>query len=126
MTRKVTNKDVMKYKPMIESYIKKSVIKNWSEASISKKDQDISLGNSGLTMADIRQQLVLEVIIALQKYNPDYRTAEGRSVKESTFIYIHLFNRVSQLMKRHTQKRRGYGVWNTPLSKILGEESEED
>jgi hypothetical protein len=69
----------------------------------------------------MRQQLKMEVCIALQKYNPEYITESGRSVKESTFVYQHLFNRVGQLMKRLTKKRYGYGVWSSNLEEMLWE-----
>ena len=72
-------------------------------------------------MADIRQHLRAEVFIALTKYNPDFRTKEGRSVKESTFIFQHLFNRVGQLMKKLTKRRYGYGIWTNNLEEALWE-----
>lgn len=119
--RKLTNEDIIKYEPMIEKYIRDSVVKNWNEASTSKNQGDISLGNSGLTVNDIRQHLRAEVCVALYNFNPDYRTKEGRSVKESTFVFNHLFNRVGQLMKRLTKKRYGYGVWHSNLEETLWE-----
>lgn len=119
--RKLTDEDLKKYEPMVEKYIRDSVVKNWNEASTSKSKGDISLGNSGLTVNDIRQHLRAEVCVALQNYNPEYRTKDGRSVKESTFVFQHLFNRVGQLMKRLTKKRYGYGVWHSNLEETLWE-----
>jgi hypothetical protein len=34
--RKLTNEDIVKYEPMIEKYIRDSVVKNWNEASTLK------------------------------------------------------------------------------------------
>lgn len=123
--RVVTNEDVKKYYGMVDHYIRKNVVKNWNEASLAKGKQNVSLGNSGLTIADIRQYLLLEVVIGLQKYNPDYRTAQGLSVKESTFIFRHLHNRGGQMMKKFTKRRAGYSFWTIQLEKALGESKEE-
>jgi hypothetical protein len=119
--RTITNEDILKYEPMIEKYMRDSVIKNWNEASLKKGQGDISLGNTGMSVNDIRQHLRAEVCIALYNYNPDYRTKEGRSVKESTFVFQHLFNRVGQMMKRLTKKRYGYGVWTQNIEETLWE-----
>lgn len=123
--RTVTNEDIKKYYGMVDHYIRKSVVKNWNEASMSKSKQNVSLGNSGLTVADIRQYLLMEVVVGLQKYNPNYRTAEGLSVKESTFIFRHLQNRGGQLMKKICKRRAGYGFWMVQIEKALGETKEE-
>jgi hypothetical protein len=119
--RTLTNDDVVKYEPMVESYIRDSVVKNWNEARTSKNQGDVALGNSGYTVNDIRQHLRAEVCIALQNYNPDYRTKEGRSVKESTFVFNHLRFRIGQMMKRLTKKRAGYGVWHSNIEETLWE-----
>lgn len=119
--RKLTNDDIKKYEPMVEKYVRDYCVKNWNEAKLGKKNGDVSLGNSGLTLNDIRQQLRCEVCIALYNYNPDFITKEGRSVKESTFVFQHLFNRIGQLMKRLTKKRYGYGVWTSNIEETLWE-----
>lgn len=119
--RKITDDDIKKYTAMVESYIRKSVVKNWREASPSKDKQDIALGNTGWSMRDIRQYLLSEVFIALTKYKPNYRTKEGLSVKESTFVFTHIFNRGGQLLKRLTKKRQGYGSWSLQIEKVLKE-----
>jgi len=121
MTRKVTNEDIKKYEAMIESYMRDYVVKKWDEASLAKSKDSVTLGNTGMTMADIRQHLRTEVFIAITKYNPDFRTKEGKSVKESTFVFNHLFNRIGQLMKKLTKKRYGYGVWHSNLEETLWE-----
>jgi hypothetical protein len=121
LSRILTNEDVLKYEPMVEKYIRDSVVKNWNEASTNKARGDVSLGNSGFTVNDIRQHLRAEVCVALHNYNPDYRTKEGKSVKESTFVYQHLYNRIGQMMKRLTKKRYGYGVWHSNLEETLWE-----
>ena len=120
-TRVVTNEDIKKYQRMVNMYINKYVVKNWNEARNSKAAGEISLGNTGMSISDIKQHLYTEVVVALQKYNPDYRTKEGKSVLESTFVYQHLFNRCGQLMKRLTKKRYGYGIWTSNLEDVLGE-----
>jgi hypothetical protein len=122
--RILTNEDVLKYEAMVEKYIRDSVVKNWNEASTAKNQGDIALGNSGMTVNDIRQHLRAEVCVALHNYNPDYRTKEGRSVKESTFVFQHLFNRIGQMMKRLTKRRYGYGVWTQNLEQTLFEGGE--
>jgi hypothetical protein len=119
--RTLTDADIIKYEPMVEKYIRDYVVKNWNEASSSKSKCDVSLGNTGMSIADIRQHLRTEVCVALYNYNPDYKTKEGRSVKESTFVFGHLFNRIGQMMKRLTKKRYGYGVWTQNLEETLWE-----
>lgn len=119
--RTLTNEDILKYEPMIEMYMAKSVEKNWNEARLGKNQGDVPLGNTGMTMNDIRQHLRAEVCIALYNYDPNYRTKEGRSVKESTFVFQHLFNRTGQLLKRLTKKRYGYGVWHSNIEETLWE-----
>ena len=117
--RKLTNEDIKKYEPMVEKYVRDYVVKNWNEASTVKSRGDVALGNTGMSVNDIRQHLRAEVCIALYNYNPEYRTKEGRSVKESTFVFQHLFNRTGQLMKRLTKKRYGYGVWHSQIDDVL-------
>ncbi len=119
--RTLTNEDILKYEPMIEKYMRDSVEKNWNEARLGKNQGEVPLGNTGMTMNDIRQHLRTEVCIALYNFNPNYRTKEGRTVKESTFVFQHLFNRTGQLMKRLTKKRYGYGVWHANIEETLWE-----
>lgn len=115
--RTITNEMVLQYAPMVESYLANSVRKNWNEASLSKSggQDDISLGTSGWTMADIRSYLMTEVFIALRNYRTTHNT------KESTFVYGHLSKRVGSLMKKLTNKSRGYGIWVSNLEEVLGE-----
>lgn len=121
MKRQVTNEDIKKYMPMVNKYLRDSVVKNWNQATIRKDGDEISLGNTGWTMADIRQFLFCEVVVALQNYNPDYKTKEGNGVKESTFVYLHLYNRIGQLMKRITKRRAGYGIWSMSIDEVIGD-----
>jgi len=123
--KEIVDIDIKKYEALIEMYMKKSVQKNWNEASMSKHLDEITLGNSGHTMRDIRQHLRCEVCIAISKYDPNFRTKEGRSVKESTFVFTHLFNRCGQLMKRLTRKGSGYGVWMSNIEEMLWEKDKE-
>jgi hypothetical protein len=119
--RVLTNEDVLKYTSMVEKYIRDSVVKNWNEAFYYRSNPNVSLGNSGYTITDIRQYLYTEVCVALRNYNPNYVTKEGKSVQESTFVYLHLYNRIGQLMKRLTKKSYGYGVKHLNLEEYLRE-----
>jgi len=118
--RKVETQDINKYVKMVNMYIGKYFIKNWKEASFS--DTSIVLGNTSLSIDDIRQTLMMEVIVGLQNYNPDYRTANGSSVKESTFIYRHLYFRSGSLAKKLSTQKHGYGVWMSPIETYIGDE----
>lgn len=120
-TRVVTDADIKKYDHMVSMYINKHVMKNWNESYGVGKSEDRTLGNTGMSLADIKQHLYTEVVVGLQKYDPDYRTPEGKSVLESTFIYRHLFFRVGQTCIKLTKKRNGYGVWMNNLEEVLGE-----
>jgi len=120
-TREVTSEMVEQYFPLVEKFLNKYVVKNWNEASMGKSLDEISLGNSGMSMADIRQHLRTELFVGLSKYNPDYRTKDGRSVKEITFLYTHLYNRIGQLMKRLVKREKGYGAWSSNLEETLFE-----
>jgi hypothetical protein len=119
--RVLTNEDIKKYEPMVEKYIRDSVVKNWNEGSTSKKKGDVSLGNTGMCVNDIRQHLRAEICVALYNYDPNFKTKEGRSVKESTFVFNHLFNRIGQMMKRLTNKHYGYGIWTQNIEETLWE-----
>jgi hypothetical protein len=115
--RMVTNDMISRYNSMVESYLANSVRKNWNEASMSvdRGNDEISLGNSGWTMSDVRSYLMAEVFIALRNYSPHHAT------KESTFVYGHLSKRVGSLMKKLTNKSKGYGVWSSNIEEVLGE-----
>jgi hypothetical protein len=115
--RKLSNEDVLKYEPMVEKFIRDSCMKNWNESRTSTADT--FLGASGYSLNDFKQYLRTEVCVALQNYNPDYRTKEGRSVKESTFVYQHLTFRIGQTMKRLTKKRCGYGIFHNPVHLVI-------
>ena len=106
---------ILQYTKMVESFLKKSVAKNWNEAEMSGRKDEVSLGNSGWSMADMRQYLTTEVFIALRNYKPEFKT------KESTFVYGHLSKRVGSLMKRLTNKGKGYGFWASNIEEVLGE-----
>lgn len=115
--RGVTNDMMIKYQSMVESYLAMSVRKNWNEASLSVNNgsDEVSLGNSGWAMSDVRSYLMSEVFIALRNYSPHHNT------KESTFVYGHLSKRVGSLMKKLTNKSKGYGIWSSNLEELLGE-----
>lgn len=115
--RQVTSEMVLQYVPLVESYLRNHVQKNWNEANCSTQSNkdEVSLGNSGWTMADIRQYLMGEVFIALRNYDPEKNT------KESTFVYGHLSKRVGSLMKKLTKQSKGYGIWSSNIEQVLGE-----
>ncbi|CAM6003917.1 unnamed protein product [Sphagnum balticum] len=102
------------------------VSRTWSESlNLAKRRIEPSFNADGAFSDIMRTHLRAEVCVALHNYNPDYRTKEGRSVKESTFVYQHLFNRIGQMMKRLTKKRYGYGVWHSNLEETLWETDRE-
>lgn len=113
--RIVTNEEIKNYDSLVEFWLSKSVIKNWTEASLSRNRGHVTLGNSGYTMDDIRQHLRCEVLIALKNYDNTHGT------KESTFVYGHLSNRIGSLMKRLTKPQKGYGAWVNNLEIVLHE-----
>jgi hypothetical protein len=115
--RKLTNEDVLRYEAMVQKFIRDSVAKNWSESK--KNGLKAFLGVSGQSLEDIEQQLRTEVCVALQNYDPNYRTKDNRSVKESTFVYQHLTFRVGQMMKRLTKRRQGYGIRHNQFDLVL-------
>jgi hypothetical protein len=124
--RQVTNEDIVKYQRMVNKYIRDMVQKNWNESRTYTGDgEEIMLGNTGMTLNDIRQHLLTEVVFAIQKYDPNYRTKEGKSVLESTFVYQHLFHRCGQLCKRLTKPRAGYGVWHANFESMLEHDEEQ-
>ena len=115
--RLLTNEDVQKYTPMVEKFLRDSCLKNWSTAR--KGGPNSFLGSSGFSLEDLRQQLYTEVCVALQNFNPSYVTKEGKTVKESTFVYQHLTFRVGQMMKRLTKRRMGYGIRHSPFDLLI-------
>jgi hypothetical protein len=115
--RLLTDADVLKYDPMVEMFLRDKCMKNWSEARTG--NPEAFLGSSGYSLNDIRQHLRTEICVALQNYNPAYVTKEGKSVKESTFVYQHLTFRVGQMMKRLTKRRQGYGIRHSPFDLLI-------
>lgn len=118
--RVVTNEDIQKYEWMVDSYIRKYVIKNFNEARNNPKTRDhIMLGNTGMTLGDIRQHLLTELVIALQNYKPDVIGGPtGRPVQESSFLHTHLQFRVGALCKKVTSAARGYAKWHSHFEKV--------
>jgi hypothetical protein len=101
-------------------FLRDSVQKNWKEANLNASEQEVILGNTGMTMSDMRQYLYMQVVIALQNYNPDNKS----KAKESTFVHTHLFNRIGQHMKKLTKEKSGYGKWAFPIEDVTKENSE--
>jgi hypothetical protein len=124
--RVVTNEEIKKYQPMINMFLRDYVAKNWKESSYKKKDKDVGLGNTGMSMEDMKQYLYTELVVALQNYNKDYITAGGLSVKESTFVHQHLFHRIGGLCKKLTKKSNGYGLWTQNFEITSGDSVGED
>lgn len=128
--RVVTNEDILKYMPLVNSWLRDSVVKNWNEASLRadyiNTTEDITLGQTGQSMADIKQYLLQELVVGLQKYDPEYRSkTTGKPVKEFTFVYRHLYNRIGQLMKKLTRRSSGYGKWSYCIDDINENSSDE-
>ena len=115
--RKLLDEEVLRYLPMVEKFLRDSCMKNWLSAR--REHSDSFLGSSGFSLNDIRQHLFAEVCVALQNYNPAYITKEGKTVKESTFVYQHLTFRVGQMMKRLTKRRMGYGISHSPYDALI-------
>jgi hypothetical protein len=124
MIRKVTDQELKEYVKMVNFFIKKQVINNFN-ASMKKADNEVSLGNTGMTVSDMRQYLLSEVVVALQKYNPNYLTPDGKTVEESTFVYGHLWKRLGSKIKKMVNNNKGYGVWHSSLEEVLGENDED-
>jgi hypothetical protein len=115
--RLVTNADVQSYEGLIEFFIRTHVIKNWREARSRNNYQ--SLGNTACTLEDIRQILRYQVFLALQNYNPNF-LVNGNPVKESTFVYRHLWFKVGMLMKKLVRKANYYGIQMSSFEDIGG------
>ncbi len=118
-TRQVSSEEIAKYESLVNSFVRKSVNKNWNIND--RSDPDSPLGNSGWTLSDIRQYLRTEVFVALTKYNPNFVTKEGKSVKELTFVYNHLTFRIGSLLKRLTNRKMGYGIFTSQIDKVIGD-----
>jgi hypothetical protein len=118
--RVVTNEDIKKYEWMVDSFIQRHVVKNFTEAYNNPKTRNhIFLGNTGMTLGDIRQHLLTELVIALQNYKPDVIGGPtGKPVQESSFLHTHLTFRVGAMMKKLSSSARGYGRWHAQLEKI--------
>ena len=112
--------NVMKYYPLVKAFMRDSVVRNFNETNVKlAKNEEMVLGNTGMSMKDIEQYLLMEVVVALKKYNPNYITKEGKSVQEMSFVHTHLSNRVGSLMKRLTKTRNGYGFWKVNIDELL-------
>lgn len=128
VTRVVTNEDIARYEGMVMKYLRDNIIKNWKNEGVSPFDVDstTSLGNTGYTVADFKQYLMMEVVVALQNYDSSFKNADGVGTKESTFVYNHLFNRTGGTMKKLTSVKAGYGMWGIPVEILLTGESNQD
>ena len=127
MTRVVTSQEVMKYYPLVQKFIRDSVVRNWTETNqYMSEDEEMILGNTSMSLADFRQYLLSEVVVALQKYDPNYRTRDGKSVQELSFVHTHLSNRIGGLLKKLTKTRQGYGIWKTDIDEIIGDRRESE
>lgn len=116
-TRVLKEEDINNYNNMVDMFIRDSVKKNWTETKYSYND-DLFLGNTGMTLEDFKQFLRTEVCVALYKYDPNYKTESGQSVKESTFVYRHLWNRLGSLLNKVTSEQKGYGVFMNPIEDV--------
>ena len=118
--RVVTNEDIKKYEGLVDAFINKHVIKNFNEAKNNPKTRNnIMLGNTGMTLGDIRQHLLTELVIALQNYKPNVIGGPtGKPVQEQSFVYGHLTFRVGALMKKLSSRARGYSFYHSQIEKV--------
>jgi hypothetical protein len=120
MTKRiVTNEDIKRYEGLVDTFIAKHVVKNFNEARNNPKTRNhIMLGNTGMTLGDIRQHLLTELVIALQNYKPDVIGGPtGKPVQEQSFVYGHLTFRVGALMKKLSSRARSYGIFHVQIEK---------
>jgi hypothetical protein len=87
------------YGPLINKLLQ-GIPKTWNDCH----GYESSIGNTGYSLADVKQHLILELFVGLTKYDPT------RGAAESTFIYRHLFNRIGVFYKKYTAKGKGYGI----------------
>jgi DNA-directed RNA polymerase specialized sigma subunit len=118
--RVVTNEEMKKYDGLVEAWLSKAVLKNFKEANLSESSANISLGNTGLTMDDLRQYARTEVLVALKNFDP------SKGAKESTYVYLCLSSRFGMLMKKLVKKSKGYGVFTCNIEQVLGEDDGEE
>jgi hypothetical protein len=111
---KVEYSDVKQFEPMIEFFLKKHVVRNWNNASLSKEQGDVFLGSTGMTMNDIRSFLTLEIVSVLSKYDP------SRKASKCTLVYTHLNNRTISLVKKLCLTKYGYGKVHYDLDSLMG------
>lgn len=92
---------VMAYKPLIQAMIRK-LCKFWRDAYLKAHQP----GQLPFSAEDLMQQGLMEVAVALRKYN----SAHASKAKESTFVYRHVWNRFGHIVHKYSKPTRGYGV----------------
>jgi len=92
---------VMSYKHMVQACIRKMGGK-WKDVYLKKHTP----GQLPFSADDLMQQGLMEVTIAIRKYNGNHSS----KAKESTFVYRHLWNRFGHIAHKYSKKSRGYGV----------------
>lgn len=92
---------VKAYRYMVQAMIRKMTGK-WKDAYLKRHTP----GQLPFSAEDLMQQGMLEVMIAIRKYNGTH--ASG--AKESTFVYRHVWNRFGHIAHKYSKKSRGYGV----------------
>ena len=108
-TRILTNADIQKYVPLVEK-----VIREYVKLDCFGKMQGI-IKSTGWDEEDFRQHMMMELCIALKNYKGDYITSGGSSVKEITFVYGHLYKKISQQIRQLSKEKRGYSKnFNNP------------
>jgi len=95
------SKRVASYKQMIQAMIRKMGGK-WKDVYLKKHTP----GQLPFSADDLMQQGLMEVTIAIRKYNSKHTS----KAKESTFVYRHLWNRFGHIAHKYSKKSRGYGV----------------
>jgi hypothetical protein len=92
---------VQGYQNMVRSCIRKMSGK-WKDVYLKRHVP----GQLPFDSEDLLQQGLMEVTIAIRKYNSKHQS----QAKESTFVYRHLWNRFGQIAHKYSKTSRGYGV----------------
>ena len=116
--RKPGEKDILKYEPLINKIINQVILKNWNNLNYLAHQDTVSLGQTGYTVADIRQDLRLMVWMALLKYNPNKKNKDGIGATEFTYVHTYVKNRALTFISKFTKDKYGYGIYHTYLSQI--------
>lgn len=102
--RKITAKDLEKYDAMINKTIYDIVVKPWRQQGFLDWDSEEEIGKTGLSVMDLKSIFKMTVYEALIKFD------ENKGAKESTYVFLCLKTKALTFIKKHTHKKRGYGI----------------